>query len=198
MMYRIFRRMFYILFRLFYRWEVVGLENIPPKGPVILCSNHISLMDPPLVGSAFFHRQVYFMAKEELFHIPVISFLLRKFGAFPVKRELSDRRAIRTALQVLKDEQILGIFPEGTRSRTGKLGKGNSGVALFALRSDALVIPVAVIGPYRLFGRLKVVYGSPVDLSQFKEDKESGGELFQKATEKIMSEIQKLLDAHNV
>lgn len=191
--YRFFRRAFYIFFRLLFRWQVKGVSNIPNQGPVILCSNHISNLDPPLVGSGFFHRQVHFMAKEELFHIPVISFLIRRFGAFPIKRGMSDRKALKTALQILKNGEILGIFPEGTRSKTGELGPGLSGAALFALRSDAVVIPVAVIGPYRLFGKLTVVYGEPLDLSEFKKEKVSAEDLDQ-ATNKIMGAIQNLLD----
>lgn len=195
MMYLIFRQMFRIMFTLFFRWRTYGSDKIPSEGPVILISNHISNLDPPLVGSGV-KRKVIFMAKEELFKIPVIGALIRSFGAFPIKRNTTDTQAIKQALKVLKGNNILGIFPEGTRSKTGKLGKGLSGAAIFALRTGAVVIPVAVIGPYRWFRELKVIYGDPMDLSEF-QGLTVTAEVSKEATEKMMAEIQKLLDVHS-
>jgi len=188
--------MFRRIFSFCFRWQVVGAEHIPKEGPVILCANHISLLDPPLLGSGI-ERQVYFMAKEELFRIPVLSFLIRKFGAFPVKRGASDRASIRTALSLLEDGKIFGIFPEGTRSKTGELGPGLPGVALFALKSQAAVIPVAILGPYRLFKPIKIVYGQPIDMSELRA-KKSGSDTLKEATDLIMSHIQQLLNQHRV
>lgn len=194
--YRVFRGMFRRIFSFCFRWQVVGAEHIPKEGPVILCANHISLLDPPLLGSGI-ERQVHFMAKEELFRIPVLSFLIRKFGAFPVKRGASDRASIRTALSLLEDGKIFGIFPEGTRSKTGELGPGLPGVALFALKSQAAVIPVAILGPYRLFKPIKIVYGQPIDMSELRA-KKSGSDTLKEATDLIMSHIQQLLNQHRV
>jgi 1-acyl-sn-glycerol-3-phosphate acyltransferase len=193
MLYVIFRAVFRVIFSTLFRWQVIGRENIPNAGPVVLVSNHIDILDPPLLGSAL-DRKVSFMAKEQLFRIPVLSFFIREFGAFPVKRGAADKQSIRKALTILKDGGMLGIFPEGTRSKTGKLGKGMPGAALFALRTDSTVIPVAIIGPYRWFGGLKVVYGSPMDMSVFKA--ESSSDALPKATEQIMSSIQNLIDLH--
>lgn len=179
---------------MFYRWQVIGAEHIPKEGPVILCANHISLLDPPLLGSGI-ERQVHFMAKEELFRIPVISFFIKKFGAFPVKRGAGDRASIRTALNLLEDGKIFGIFPEGTRSKNGELGPGLPGVAMFALKSQAAVIPVAIVGPYRLFKPVKIVYGQPIDLSELRS-KKSGSDTLKEATDLIMSQIQRLLNQH--
>ena len=108
--YRLFRGIFRIIFSLVFRWQVIGREHIPKEGPVILCANHISLWDPPLLGSGI-ERQVHFMAKEELFKIPLLSFLITKFGAVPLKRGAGDRAAIRTTLKLLEDGKIFGIFP---------------------------------------------------------------------------------------
>jgi 1-acyl-sn-glycerol-3-phosphate acyltransferase len=193
-LYRIFHRFFRFFFSVFFRWQVIGAEHIPKEGAVILCSNHISLLDPPIVGSGC-DRVVHFMAKEELFRIPVLSFLITRFGAFPVKRGASDRSAIRTTLKLLGEGKILGIFPEGTRSKTGELGPGLPGVAMFALKSDASVIPVAIIGPYRLFRPVKLVYGRPIDISQYRSGK-SDSETMKETTNLIMQSIKDLIDQY--
>jgi 1-acyl-sn-glycerol-3-phosphate acyltransferase len=192
--YRLFRGIFRFIFSVFYRWQVIGAEHIPKEGPVILCANHISLFDPPILGSGI-ERQVHFMAKEELFGIPVLSFFIKKFGAFPVKRGAGDRAAIRTALHLLEEGKIFGIFPEGTRSKTGELGPGLPGVAMFALKSQAAVIPVAIIGPYRLFRPVKIVYGQPIDLSELRTRK-AGSDTMKETTDLIMSHIQSLLNQY--
>ena len=121
-----------------------------------------SNLDPPTVGIAA-PRQVHFMAKEELFSAPVLGKILPHINAFPVKRGMSDREALRKGLGVLKEGKVLGLFPEGTRSETGELGKGLAGAGFFALRSKAQIVPCAVIGPYKPFKRLKVVFGKPIE-----------------------------------
>ncbi|MGG1659625.1 lysophospholipid acyltransferase family protein [Brevibacillus sp. NRS-1366] len=192
--YRIFRGFFRIIFSLVFRWQVIGREHIPKEGPVILCANHISLWDPPLLGSGI-ERQVNFMAKEELFRIPGLNFLLVKFGAFPVKRGAGDRAAIRATLKLLEEGKIFGIFPEGTRSKTSELGEGMPGVAMFALKSQAMVIPVAIIGPYRMFRPVKIVYGKPIDLTHLRETK-TGSDTLKATSDLIMSHIKELRDQH--
>ena len=154
----------------------------------MLCSNHISNFDPIVVGINV-PRPVYFMAKEELFETPIFGKIVRMCNAFPVKRGLSDRTALRTGLKVLKDGHTLGLFPEGTRSKTGELGKGLAGAGFFALRSEAWVVPCAVIGPYKALRKLKVVYGKPIDMDQLRKTKASP----EQVTELIMSEIHKLI-----
>ncbi len=174
-----------------YRIEVIGKENIPKEGGVLICSNHIDNLDPPVVGVTS-PRHIHFMAKEELFNIPVLGAILPKINAFPVKRGMSDREALRTALKVLKEGNVLGIFPEGTRSRDGKLGKGLTGVGFFALRTDCVVVPCAILGPYKLFGKLRVVYGEPVEMEKFRIEKASPEEV----TNKIMDSIRELQEKY--
>lgn len=180
-----------VILRPLYRVEVIGADNIPSTGGVLLCSNHIDNLDPPIVGISS-PRTIHFMAKEELFNVPVLKTLLPSIHAFPVKRGMSDKQALRTGLQILKDGKVLGLFPEGTRSKTGELGQGLSGAGFFALRTDAKVIPCAIIGPYKPFKKLKVVFGSPVDIETLRESKGSVDE----ATELIMSSIQKLISQY--
>ena len=132
------------------------------------------------------------MAKEELFEAPILKSLLPSLQAFPVKRGMSDRQAMRKALSVLKDGEVVGLFPEGTRSKNGELQKGLAGAGFFALRGNAVVMPCAIIGPYKPFKRLKVVYGKPIDMTPYRERKASAEEV----TEVIMGEIKKLLDTN--
>ncbi|WML45129.1 lysophospholipid acyltransferase family protein [Neobacillus sp. PS3-40] len=171
-----------------YRFEIEGLEHIPAEGGVLICSNHINNFDPPVVGFSI-PRPVYFMAKEELFSVPVLGWAIRKSNAFPVKRGMSDRDALRKGLTILKEGNILGLFPEGTRSKTGELGKGLSGAGFFASRSNAMVVPCAIIGPYKIFHKIKVVYGKPIEITEMRKQKASAEEV----TEFIMSEIHKLI-----
>ncbi len=171
-----------------YRLKVEGLEHFPKEGGVLLCTNHISNFDPPVVGVTA-PRKVFFMAKDELFRVPVLKQLLLNFGTFPVKRGGGDREALRAGLKVLKDGNVLGLFPEGTRSKDGKLGKGLPGAGFFALRSTAAVVPCAIIGPYKAFSTLRVVYGKPINIEEYREKKINAEEM----TEIIMGEINKLL-----
>ncbi|MBG9445028.1 1-acyl-sn-glycerol-3-phosphate acyltransferase [Cytobacillus firmus] len=175
-----------------YRFEVFGKENFPKEGGVLLCSNHIDNLDPPVVGINA-PRPVYFMAKEELFNVPVLGKILPDLNAFPVKRGMSDREALRKGLGILKEGNVLGLFPEGTRSKTGQLGKGLAGAGFFALRSEAHVVPCAIIGPYKAFSKLKVVYGKPIDMNELRERKASAEE----TTDMIMSEIRKLIEDYS-
>lgn len=171
-----------------YRIKVEGLEHFPKEGGVLLCTNHISNFDPPVVGVTA-PRKVLFMAKAELFKVPVLKQLLTNFGTFPVKRGGGDREAIRAGLKVLKEGHVLGLFPEGTRSKDGKLGKGQAGAGFFALRSTAAVVPCAIIGPYKSFRTLRVVYGKPINMEEYREKKINAEEM----TSIIMEEINKLL-----
>ncbi|QPC46714.1 lysophospholipid acyltransferase family protein [Mangrovibacillus cuniculi] len=174
-----------------YRFEVIGKENVPSEGGILLCSNHIDNLDPPVVGITC-PRKVSFMAKEELFKVPVLGGIIRQLQAFPVKRGLSDREALRKGLKLLKEGGVLGLFPEGTRSKNGQLGKGLAGAGFFALRTNAYVVPCAIIGPYKKFATVKVVYGKPIDLAEYRENRAGAEEV----TAVIMGEIQKLIDQH--
>lgn len=185
-----------ILCRLFFaavfRWKVEGVHFIPSTGPVVFCSNHISYFDPPLIGAAVTTRKIHFMAKAELFRIPLFNSLITHLGAFPVRRGVGTG-TLRRSLKYLQANEAIALFPEGTRSKTGQLGKAYSGGALIALKSGAPVIPVAISGHYRLFHRTHIRFGPPVDLSSLQQGKITTDDA-KKATEKIMQDIQKLLN----
>jgi 1-acyl-sn-glycerol-3-phosphate acyltransferase len=179
------------IFKPWYRVEVSGLENFPKDGGVLLCTNHIHNFDPLIVGSTA-PRPVHFMAKEEIFKVPVLGNIVRRCNAFPVKRGKGDRESLRAGIKVLKDGNVFGLFPEGTRSKTGEIGKGLSGAGFFALKTEADVVPCAIIGPYKSLKKLKVVYGKPIAMEEMRASRASA----EQVTELIMSEIDKLIKEH--
>jgi 1-acyl-sn-glycerol-3-phosphate acyltransferase len=188
-------RLFRLIFRICYRWRIEGLDgHVPRKGAAVMCSNHLSLLDPPLIGSAL-TRPIHFMAKEELFRVPVLSYLLPKIHAFPVKRGQSDMKAIKTAIQVLRSGELLGIFPEGTRTKEGAEGEAQEGAVFIALKAKTPIIPIAIVGPYRLFRPIRVVFGEPIDTTVYTNQKIDKA-IIAEVTKVMMERIQKLVEQH--
>jgi len=176
--------------------KIEGLHNLPKKGPVIVAANHVSNWDPILVGVAI-NRPVHFMAKAELFNNPLLGVILRGVYAFPVHRGTADRNAIRQALELLKKGETLGIFPEGARRKVIAQGSIHPGVGMLAIKSRAVVVPVAVIGtekafPFGWIKPLRVKIGEPLDLSTYYQEKYSSA-LIGTVSEEIMAQINRLL-----
>jgi 1-acyl-sn-glycerol-3-phosphate acyltransferase len=175
-------------------WKLEGGERIPKAGGYILVANHVNWKDPPWIEFAVGHA-IRFMGKRELFSVPVIGFVLRAIGAFPVRRGEVDRAALQMAENVLVAGQPLGFFPEGHRSESGALIRGRSGVGHIALRSNAPVVPLAVIGTRRArlgaFWRRDIVLrvGEPFRASEL------GVTDPQAVTEAIMRRLAALLPA---
>ncbi|HYM71038.1 MAG TPA: lysophospholipid acyltransferase family protein, partial [bacterium] len=145
MVYRLSRAIIRVVLRWWFRFRVDGREHEPATGPLIVVSNHRSDLDPLVVGSAL-RRRVTFMAKQELFRVPVLRWWIAACGAFPVRRGAADRQALRTALKILADGGVLVMFPEGTRAIGRELRPPEPGAALLALRSGAALLPVALTG----------------------------------------------------
>jgi 1-acyl-sn-glycerol-3-phosphate acyltransferase len=133
------------LLRLLTSTTVKGLGNIPTQGPLVLVANHINLLDPPVIG-ALLPRPVHFMAKTELYSVPMFGRIIDGYLAFPVRRGELDLVSLRRAERILRAGDVLGIFPEGTRSKTGQLQPGFDGAALFALRLGCPVLPLGISG----------------------------------------------------
>jgi 1-acyl-sn-glycerol-3-phosphate acyltransferase len=171
MLYAILKPIAVALMRLFFRLEVVGPGLVPATGPVLLVSNHVSVLDPPFVGGAA-PRPLYFMAKEELFRIPLFGRLIRALNARPVRRDGSDTRALKAALAQLEEGHALLVFPEGTRGEEGQpLREGKAGVGMLAVLSGAPVVPVYVSGTGAALprgrslprpSRVRVTFGPPL------------------------------------
>lgn len=163
--YKIIRWIFNFVTYTLIGMKVYGEEHIPDKGPFIIVCNHASYFDPPLVGTAVRHHLINFMAKEELFRNPLMNWFLRYVHTFPVHRGRIDRRAVMESFRVLKQGEVLGIFPEGTSKDQGILGKFHDGFAGIALKAGVPVLPAAVINSRPLpkkKGPVCVIFGEPV------------------------------------
>lgn len=132
-----------LLFRLCGGWRVVGQEHIPDEGGALIAANHISYLDPPAVGAAL-PRRTYYLAKKELFALPLFGRFIRRCYALPVDREGNDKQAFRHAIRLLQAGELLTVFPEGTRSADGSLQAGRRGAALIAARAGVPLIPGSV------------------------------------------------------
>ncbi len=187
-----------VVLKLFFRYRVEGHENVPRTGGVLLVANHANYLDPPLLGSSV-ERHVHFMAKAELFKIPVLGWILPRVKAFPVARGGSDRGAVRHALRILESGGVVGIFPEGTRTRTGEMLPFQRGAGLIATRANATVVPMALIGTYRpMRGRLiprrfVVRIGPPIDLNAGGGEEEGKKGAADRANRLMLAGIERLM-----
>lgn len=181
-----------VLFTIFLRMEVKGEENIPLNGPLVLASNHISLLDPPVLGTAA-TRKIKFMAKSELF-VPVLGTIYKLLGAFPVKRGGNDRAAIKYGIDLLQSGGVLAIFPEGTRSKTGELGKAAPGALMMASKALAPIVPACVVGTDvkrcgKIWPKVHVRFGKPI---YFPKDEPVTKEVLKNMTDEMMARIAEL------
>jgi 1-acyl-sn-glycerol-3-phosphate acyltransferase len=194
-LYAIVKPIVYGLLRLLFRYRAVGVDHVPAEGAVLLAANHASALDPPAVGAAV-PRPMHFMAKAELFRVPLLGALIRRLNAHPVTREGGDAAALRLALGLLRDGQALLVFPEGTRTRDGRLGPGKAGIGMLAAQAGAPVVPVYVSGSARALPwgagwrrptPLTVAYGPPLIFAR-----ERGKTRYQAISDEIMAAIGRL------
>ncbi|BAG14145.2 hypothetical protein AGMMS5026_06520 [Endomicrobiia bacterium] len=157
------KQMFRIMFSLFYRWHIEGAENIPQSGGAVIAPNHIGFFDSTLTGSAI-KRPVHFMAKKELFDIPGFGWIIKQTNAFPVKRGMQDISAVRNAFSLLKSGCLLLVFPEGTRSKDGRIGKARAGAGMIACNTQVPLIPAKIENTNMMlkFKQIKIKFGKPV------------------------------------
>lgn len=181
-------------------WRVTGRENLPKRGGLVIASNHISFWDPPLVGAAC-PREIYFLAKEELFRAPLFGALIRSVHAIPIRRGVADLSGMSRALDLLRNGQALLLFPEGSRMRDGELHPARPGVGMLSVNGDVPIVPCYVAGsnrPGRWLTRRtrpRVMFGTPRHWKEFiGPDVEitPGRALYQAVGDGVMREIAAL------
>ncbi len=196
---------FRTVFKLYFGWRVYNPERVPSEGPVILASNHASFLDPPLVGAGL-KRGINYLARENLFRFPVMGWVLRNWQVVPVDREGGGARGLKAILDRLLDGGAIILFPEGTRTRDGKLQSARSGIGLTVIKSDAPLVPVRVFGTFEAYGRhmrfprprrVMVKYGQPMRFEQLRAEarvcaKPRLKEIYQQVADEILGAIAKL------
>ena len=196
---------FRALYRFYFRWRVFNAERVPLTGAVILASNHASFLDPPLVGSGL-RRPINYLARESLFRFPGMGALLRSWQAVPVDRDGGGAAGLKAILERLLAGGVIILFPEGTRTRDGRLQPARSGIGLTVIKSDAVVIPVRTFGTYEAYGRhvkfprpkpVAVKYGRPMKFEQLRAEAKTCSkarlkEIYQQIANEIMAAIAKL------
>jgi 1-acyl-sn-glycerol-3-phosphate acyltransferase len=181
------------IIRTAFRVRVVGADHIPGSGGVLIAANHISNLDPPILGLAV-PRPVSYMAKKELFAIPVLKTVITHLNAFSVDRQAGGTAALRAALRMLKEGRAVGVFPEGGRNVTGT-NEEKAGAAFLAAASGAPVVPAAIVGTRRLrpFAKVTVIFGDPLHVVRNRQSKEDD---LAKASGEIMQRIRTLEESN--
>jgi len=196
--YRFARNVCKGIFKVLFRIKVQGIENRPEGGGFIVCSNHRTFLDPIFIG-IFIKQDMRFMAKEELFKIPVLGFIIKRLGAFPVKRGIGDTSALDCAEDTVKQGKVLAMFPEGTRSRDGKLLRMKSGAAVISAKTGGDIVPVAIAiqgNKPGLFKKIIVSFGPVIKNEELGITGKNPSEI--KAAGKLLTfHIQQLLDSGN-
>lgn len=180
---------------LLFRIKVYNRELEPKEGAVILCGNHLSLLDPVLLG-IFVKRKVSFMAKEELFKIPVLSFFIKGIGVFPVSRGTIDLSAMKMAIKTLREGRVLGIFPEGGRvHKLEEDAAAKGGVGAFAYKTKATVFPAHIVceGRIKFFKKIKVIYGKPITFEELGFTNGNSDEI-KRISQEILDKIYSLVE----
>ncbi|MPM87597.1 1-acyl-sn-glycerol-3-phosphate acyltransferase [bioreactor metagenome] len=192
MFYKLILNIFKLMVRILFGFEVVHAHKSPiPEGKLIVCSMHTSNLDPIFLAVAFPH-QLHFMAKVELFQIPVFGYLLKKLGAFPVNRGSNDIGAVKTAFKILKENKAFAIFPEGTRYKEGEEKKGfKDGISMIAYKSDSQILPVYITKYPKLFQKVKAVIGDPVFIPRGNNNSFEAA-LYSETSRIIMEKIEEL------
>lgn len=191
-----------IYFKIFHRIEFHGRENVPVTGPVIIAANHVSYYDPIIVGTGI-SRDIEFMAWNKLFSIPILGRVIRFFGAFPVESSKTDKSAYVSALRTLLKGKALIIFPEGERSVDGNVKGLKSGIARIALKTDAWIVPVTIVGAFETFsrhrllprpGKISVYYHKPITINKHEfTNIEKRNEFFSRVTDQVTNIINSKL-----
>jgi len=197
---------FRALYKFYFGWRVYNAERVPTRGPVILASNHASFVDPPLVGAGL-KRQINYLARENLFRFPLLGWILHQWQVVPVDREGGGAKGLKMILDRLLAGGAIILFPEGTRTRDGKLQPARSGIGLTVIKSNAPVVPVRVFGTFEAYNRdmrfprpfhtVIVKYGRPMQFEKLRDEaktcsKQRLKEIYQQVADELMQTIATL------
>jgi len=178
MFYYVIRALLWLLLKVFWRMEIIGIENLPESGGLIIASNHVSYLDPAVLAASL-NRKIYFITKKEVFKNGFVSFIFKNLNAISVDRENADILALKKAINILREGKVLGIFPEGSRSSNGELQELKLGAIRIAMKTGVPILPVGIIGTHKIYPRgiklpilfkykIIVKYGAPQYLNQLK------------------------------
>ncbi len=182
----------YIYCKIVYRVKIIGLDNIPKEGALIFCGNHRSYLDPVMI-ICYATRDMRFMAKEELKKNPIIAVMAALFDAIYLKRDSKDITPVKEAMKTLKSNGCIGIFPEGTRNGFEKNdGEIKGGTAHLALKTGAKVVPIGIVGKLKPFSKNALIFGEPLDFSEYVEGRKISKEAEEKVSEVIKERILEL------
>ena len=188
--YNVITKIFKIYTKTFYKVEIKGLENLPEEGPYIIACNHKSNLDAIFVSGLINHKKLRCVSKKELFNNKILAFILDKLGVIPINRDNPDISSIKTILKVLKNKEILAIFPEGTRHKDlNSFADAKAGLGMFAIKGKANVVPISLITNYKLFNKVTLYIDKPVDLSEYYGSKLNTDD-YQNISDNIMDIIK--------
>ena len=168
-----------VFYKTAFKLEIEGVEKFPKDKAAVVIANHMSMHDPVLL-MGIFNGQISFMAKEELFKNKFLAWILKKVGAFPVNRQGNDLKAIKHALKILKDNKILGIFPQGTRMSSADAEQAKGGAAFMAIKTKAPIVPIAIKGKFK--------FGSKITVKVFDEYSTENATLEKEEMERVSNE----------
>lgn len=180
----------------FFKYKVVGAENIPNEGNIIIAANHKSNLDPIFIAAAIENRQVAAIAKKELFNIKPLGYILSKLNVIPINRDKPDISTIKNILKAIKDGYVLGIFPEGTRVKGPGFGEAKAGLSLFAVKGKAMVVPISIISNYKIFNRVTIYIDKPVSFEEYYKVKLSS-EDYERLSNNILEIIKENYFIHS-
>lgn len=175
--------------KVFYKYEVIGAENIPNEGNIILAANHKSNLDPIFVASAVKNRKIATIGKKELFDNKILAKILDKLCVIPIDRDNPGISTIKTILKKLKEGYAVGIFPEGTRVKGNGFGEAKAGLALFAVKGKADVVPISIISNYKIFNKVTIYIDKPISFEEYYKKKLST-EDYERLSEDVLEVIK--------
>lgn len=188
MLYNVAKKVVSGFYKIRFKIKVIGADRVPQEGPVLICSNHISDFDPPLIGISL-KKEMSFFAKSELFKIPVFGKIVSRLNTVPVERGKGDRQALKNSVEALKEGRTMLVFPEGSRSKDGELKEFQQGASFMAIKAEATIVPAAIKGKYDRKEGVTVIFGKPIDVQKMVNEGKNRKEI----TDKLREDINNLL-----